>query len=170
MLYWCLLKLMCFLFVSPFPQLSIFCIVTEKHGAWKKCSEDQCAINGLVLCFGFCGTLMVWKAHQGKDTIRTQLRTEGAPPEANSWFVKMSTINNLIWSASRIGGRFLLVLLVLPASVLRPGLSDPVGLGTLFLDQKEVATGTLNHRSCHPRQHCADSPRRPSLLSGNLGL
>lgn len=64
----------------------------------------------------------------------------------------------------------LLVLLVLPASVLRPGLSDPAGLGTQSLDRKEAATGSQNHRSCRPRQRCADSPRRPSPLSGNLGL
>lgn len=82
----------------------------------------------------------------------------------------MSNINNLMYSTSGFGDRSLLVLLVLPASVLRPGLSDPAGLGTPFLDQKEVATGTPNRRSCRLRRRCADSPRRPSPLSGSLGL
>lgn len=34
----------------------------------------------------------------------------------------------------------MLVLLVLPASVLRPGLSDPAGHGTRSRDQREAAT------------------------------
>lgn len=63
-----------------------------------------------------------------------------------------------------------MALLVLPASVLRPDLSDPAGLGTQSPDQKEVATGTRNHRSFRLHRRCADFPRRLSPPSGNLGL
>ncbi len=80
-------------------------------------------------------------------------------------------VKSTLWlSTSWFWSGQLLVLLVLPASVLRPGLSDPAGLGTQSPDQKEAATGTRNHRSCRLRRRCADSPRRPSPLSGNLGL
>lgn len=60
------------------------------------------------------------------------------------------------------GVDMLLLLPVLPASVLRPGLSDPAGRGKQSLDRKEAATGTQSHRSCRLRRHCADFPRRPS--------
>lgn len=63
-----------------------------------------------------------------------------------------------------------MLLLVLPASVLRPDLSDPVGLDTPSPDQKEAATGTRNRRSFRLRRRCAGFPRRPSPPSGNLDL
>ena len=64
----------------------------------------------------------------------------------------------------------LVVLLALPASLLRPGLSDPADRGTQSPDPMEAAIGTLNHRSCRLHQRYAGSPTRPSPLSGNLGL
>lgn len=60
------------------------------------------------------------------------------------------------------------VLQALPASVLRPGLSDPAVLGTRSPGPTGASTGIRNHRNFHLRPRCEDSPTRPFLLSGSL--